>query len=182
VVWVIEFVVDRPNPPDLEANLSHGGWVTDASFPSPGVIAAAVAVAVTISRWQSTRWKRATWGALVVIALARLISGTVLPFWLVIAFAVGATVGAALLVVFGAPDRRPGPDVVAALQAGGFPAVSAELAAVGKGSRPFVVTDAAGERFFVKILGQDQATPTSCIGCIGSSACAMSATCVPLRR
>jgi undecaprenyl-diphosphatase len=158
VVRVIELVVDRTGPSDLKVNLSHGGWVASASFPSPIVIAGAVAVVVTLSRWQSTRWKRASWIALVVVAAARLITGTVLPFWLVIAFAVGATVGAGLLVALGAPDRRPGPaDVVAALQAGGFPMVFAELAAVGgKGSRPFVVVDADGQRLFVKILGQDQ--------------------------
>ena len=122
------------------------------------MLAGAVAVAVIVTRWLKMSWKRATWIALGLVAAARLISGTILPMQLVLAFAVGVTVGTGLLVAFGAPDHRPGPaDIAAALEAGGFPVVSAALAAVhGKGSRPFVVTNADGERFFVKVLGQDQ--------------------------
>jgi undecaprenyl-diphosphatase len=158
LVWTIDFVVDPTDPSELTRNLAHGGWLAHASFPSPAVLALAVAIVVIISRWQTAAWKRASWFALGLVAAARLVSGTVLPFWLLVAFAVGATVGTGVLVAFGAPDRRPGPaEVVAALQAGGFPAVSAELATVAhKGSRPFVVVDADGGRFFVKILGQDQ--------------------------
>jgi uncharacterized protein (TIRG00374 family) len=158
LVRLIDVVVDRTGPSDLTANLSRGGWIGHASFPSASVLAAAVAVVVTTSRWQSASWRRTIWIALGLVAAARLVSGTVLPFSLLIAAAVGATVGTGLLVAFGAPDRRPGPeDVVAALQDGGFPVVSAELATTGgKGSRPFVVTNGDGERYFVKILGQDQ--------------------------
>ncbi len=108
-----------------------------------------------VHRVLETRHLDRVWASL---PAARLISGTVLPMEVVLAFAVGATVGTGLLVAFGAPDLRPGPDqVAAALQAGGFPVVSAELASTdGKGSRPFVVANAEGRRFFVKVLGQDQ--------------------------
>jgi glycosyltransferase 2 family protein len=158
VVRAIELVIDRSAPADLTANLARGGWFVDAAFPNPSVVAGGVAVAITLTRWLTIPWKRATWAALALVGLARLVAGTVLPMQLVIAFAVGATVGTGLLVAFGAPDRRPGPDdVIAALGAGGFPIVSATLAPVyAKGARPFIVTTATGERFFVKILGQDQ--------------------------
>jgi glycosyltransferase 2 family protein len=158
LMWGIELLVDRNGPSELSANLVRGAWFGDAAFPSPALMAAAVAVVVVISRWQSAAWKRLTWMALGFLAVTRLVSGTVLPFSILLAFAVGATVATGLLVAFGAPDRRPGPaDVVASLRAGGFPARSAELASVnGKGSRPFIVADGNGERFFVKILGQDQ--------------------------
>ncbi|HEX2784068.1 MAG TPA: lysylphosphatidylglycerol synthase transmembrane domain-containing protein [Ilumatobacteraceae bacterium] len=151
-------IVDRTDPVDLAANVERGGWLAGAAFPGATLLAGAVAVAVIVTRWLTAPWRRATWIALTVVAAARLVSGTILPMQLVIAFALGATVGNGLLVAFGAPDRRLGPDdVVAALQAGGFPAVSAVVAAVGgKGARPFIVTNAEGERFFVKILGQDQ--------------------------
>jgi uncharacterized protein (TIRG00374 family) len=154
----IEEFFDREQPAALVANVAHGGWFASAAFPSPLVLTAVVAVAVIVTRWWTMSWKRATWIALSLVAAARLISGTVLPMQLVLAFAVGVTVGTGLLVAFGAPDRRPGPaEIAAALQAGGFPVVSAALAAVdGKGSRPFVVTNSEGERFFVKVLGQDQ--------------------------
>jgi undecaprenyl-diphosphatase len=154
----LDLVVDRTGPPALSANLAHGGWLGDAGFPSPAVVAGGVAVAVTVTRWLTVAWKRTTWIALSLVAAARVVSGTVLPMQVVLAFAVGATVGTGILVAFGAPDRRPGPaEVVAALQVKGFPAVAAEVAPVaGKGSRTFVVATAGGERYFVKILGQDQ--------------------------
>jgi uncharacterized protein (TIRG00374 family) len=154
----IEVFFDRERPAALVANTARGGWFASAAFPSPLVLTGAVAVAVIVTRWLTMSWKRATWIALAIVGAARLISGTVLPMQLVLAFTVGVSVGTGLLVAFGAPDRRPGPDDIAtALQAGGFPVVSAELAAVaGKGSRPFVATNADGQRFFVKVLGQDQ--------------------------
>ncbi|HEY0521529.1 MAG TPA: lysylphosphatidylglycerol synthase transmembrane domain-containing protein [Ilumatobacteraceae bacterium] len=154
----IDRLLDRAQPASLAANTAHGGWFATAAFPSPLVLAGAVAVAVIVTRWLTTRWKRATWTALAIGAAARLITGTVLPAQLVIAFAAGATIGTAILVLFGAPDRRPGPEAVAAaLRAGGLPVESAALAIVnGKGSRPFIASDANGRRFFVKVLGQDQ--------------------------
>ena len=78
----------------------------------------------------------------------------------------------------GRPDRRPGPaDVLAALQAGGFPAVSVELAPVtGRGSRHFVMSLAGGERRFVKVLGQDQRDADLLTAPTGTPGCATSVT------
>jgi glycosyltransferase 2 family protein len=136
----------------------HGRWFSDSGFPQPAVLAGAVALVVVVTRWLTLPWRRATWIVLGLGGAARLATGTVQPMHLLIAFAAGAAAGTGLLVAFGAPDRRPGPaDVVAALQAGGFPTTSAEVAPVGgKGSRPFVVGNADGQRFFVKVLGRDQ--------------------------
>jgi glycosyltransferase 2 family protein len=158
LVVLIERVVDRSGPPALTANTAHGGWLASAAFPGAAIVAAAVAIIVTVTRWLTPSWRRTAWIAVIVVALARVVTGTALPMAIVIAFAVGAIVGTGLLVAFGAPDRRPGPtEIVSALQAGGLPVVSAEIAAVnGKGSRPFVATTADGERAFVKVLGQDQ--------------------------
>ena len=87
-----------------------------------------------------------------------MVTGTILPMELVLAFATGAVVAGILLVVFGAPDRRIGPaEVASALAAGGLP-VSSVIPAnvVGRGARPFVATKADGKRLFVKVLGQDE--------------------------
>ena len=78
--------------------MAHGGWIAKASFPSPLLLAGCVAVAVIVTRWLTAAWRRTTWIALGLIAVARLVSGTVLPMQLVLAFAVGATVGTGLLV------------------------------------------------------------------------------------
>ncbi|HEY4610923.1 MAG TPA: hypothetical protein VIH06_17020, partial [Ilumatobacteraceae bacterium] len=153
----LEVLFDQVVPTEMSENTAEGGWLASASFPQPIYLAAAVAVTVIVTRWLTAAWQRTAWIALLVVAVARLITGTVLPMQLVIAFAVGATVGTGVLVAFGTPDRRlDEAGVVAALAAGDFPVVSATLAAdLGKGSRPFVVVDGSGNRFFVKILGQD---------------------------
>src|SRR5213076_1747010 len=75
-----------------------------------------------------------------------------------IAIATGVTVGAAVLVAFGVPDRRMGPDgVAAALRGAGLPVESVRPAEVeARGSRPFAAVTADGRRLFVKALGSDQ--------------------------
>jgi glycosyltransferase 2 family protein len=146
----------------IASSLVRGGWFADDALPQEATLAAVVAVAVLATRWLTVGWCRLIWAVVVVVgglvvALA-LIRDTAQPLHLVFAFALGATVGTVLLVGFGAPDRRPGPaEIAAALQGGGFDVEETEPAAVvGKGSRPFVATNAQGERFFVKVLGQDQ--------------------------
>ena len=77
---------------------------------------------------------------------------------LLLAFATGLTVGAAVLVVFGVPDRRIGAGEIAeALRSAGLPADSVRPADVtSKGSRPFAAAGADGQRWFIKALGSDQ--------------------------
>ncbi len=108
--------------------------------------------------WLSRPWRRTAWIALAAVAAARLITGTALPAELVLAFASGVTVGAAVLVAFGVPDRRIGSEgIAAALRAAGLPVASVEPAGVvTKGSRPFVDATGDGRRLFIKALGSDQ--------------------------
>ena len=47
----IELFFDREQPAALAANLARGGWFASAAFPSPLVLAGAVAVAVIVTRW-----------------------------------------------------------------------------------------------------------------------------------
>jgi glycosyltransferase 2 family protein len=143
------------------AGLRQGSWLAGAGFPDPAVLAglAAVAVvAVAAAPWLSRPWRRASWAALLLVGAARLITGGLLPMQLVLALAVGVTVGAGLLVAFGVPDRRIGPaGVAAALRAGGVPVsqVSGPLRPA-KGSRPFQATAGDGNGLFVKVFGSDQ--------------------------
>ena len=108
--------------------------------------------------WLSRPWRRTAWIALAAVGAARLITGTVLPAELVLAFASGVTVGAAVLVAFGVPDRRIGSEgIAAALRSAGLPVASVEPAGVvTKGSRPFVAVTDDGRRLFIKALGSDQ--------------------------
>jgi glycosyltransferase 2 family protein len=146
------------HPATLTDNLAHGSWLASAAFPGPAVFAAAVAVIVAASPWLSRPWRRAAWLTLLLVVVVRLITGTVLPMELLLAFATGLTVGAAVLVAFGVPDRRIGAGEVAeALRAAGLPAESVRPAdVVSKGSRPFAAAAADGRRWFIKALGSDQ--------------------------
>ena len=146
------------HPAALTDNLAHGSWLASAAFPGPALIAGAVAVIVAASPWLSRPWRRAAWLTLLLVVVVRLVTGTVLPMELLLAFATGLTVGAAVLVVFGVPDRRMGAGEIAeALRSAGLPAESVRPAdVVSKGSRPFAAAGADGQRWFIKALGSDQ--------------------------
>ena len=140
------------------AGLRQGSWLAGAGFPDPAVLAGLAAVAVAAAPWLSRPWRRACWAMLLLIGVARLVTGGLLPVQLVLALAAGVSVGAGLLVVFGVPDRRMGAaGVAAALRAGGVP-VSQVTGPVrpAKGSRPFQAAAGDGRALFVKVSGSDQ--------------------------
>jgi uncharacterized membrane protein YbhN (UPF0104 family)/predicted DNA-binding ribbon-helix-helix protein len=151
-------LVGGEHPAALTDRLTRGSWLTGAVFPPPPLVAGAVAVIVVSSPWLSRGWRRAAWLALAVVVAARLVTGTVLPMEVVIAVAVGVTVGAGVLVTLGVPDRRMGPEGIAAtLRGAGLPVDSVVPADVEtKGSRPFIALTDDGRRLFVKALGSDQ--------------------------
>ena len=146
------------HPAILTDNLARGSWLAGAAFPDPPLIACAVAVIVAASPWLSRPWRRVAWLTWLLVAVTRLVTGTVLPMELLLAIATGVTVGAAVLVAFGVPDRRIGASEIAeALRSAGLPAESVRPADVtSKGSRPFAAAAADGRRWFIKALGSDQ--------------------------
>jgi undecaprenyl-diphosphatase len=154
----ILYWIGGQHPDALAVNLARDSWLTSAAFPGPPLIAGAAAVTVAASPWMSRAWRRAAWLALLVVVAARILTGTVLPMELVLALATGVTVGAAVLVVFGVPDRRMGSGEIAeTLRSAGVPVASVRPADVEtKGSRPFAAVAADGRRLFIKALGSDQ--------------------------
>src|SRR6185437_16443847 len=115
-------------------------------------------VTVAAAPWLSRPWRRAAWVTLWLAAAVWLVTGTVSPAEAVVAFAAGVTAGAGVLVLFGVPDRRLGPQgIAAALGSAGLPVTGVEPAGVeAKGSRPFVATAGDGKPLFIKVLGSDQ--------------------------
>ncbi|MGZ4499128.1 MAG: flippase-like domain-containing protein [Nocardioidaceae bacterium] len=154
----ILYLVGGAHPDTLTAHLARGSWLGSSAFPTPPLGAAAVAVIVAASPWLSRPWRRAAWLTLLVAVAARVLAGTVLPMEMVIALAAGVTVGAAVLVALGVPDRRMGPEEIAqSLRGAGLAVASVSPAEVeSKGSRPFSALAPDGHRFFVKALGTDQ--------------------------
>jgi uncharacterized protein (TIRG00374 family) len=145
-------------PLALAAGAGQWSWLTGASLVGPALLAAAVAGTVAAAPWLSRPWRRTAWAALWLAAVARLITGTASPMEVVVAFAAGVTIGAGALVLFGVPDRRIGPDeIAAALASAGLPVAHVEPAVVeAKGSRPFIAVAEDGEPLFIKVLGADQ--------------------------
>jgi glycosyltransferase 2 family protein len=154
----ILYLAGSRHPHAVAANIGHGSWLASAAFPGPAMLAGAVAVTVVASPWLSRPWRRAAWITLCAVGAARLVAGTVLPMELILALATGMTVGAGVLVALGVPDRRIGPDgIAAALRSAGLPVSSVTLADVtAKGSRPFFAVTDDGRRVFIKALGSDQ--------------------------
>jgi uncharacterized membrane protein YbhN (UPF0104 family) len=148
----------RERPAALTADLARDSWLAGAAFPAPALFASAAAVVVAAAPWLSRSWRRVAWLTLLLAAVVRLLAGTMLPMQLILALATGVTVGAAVLVAFGVPDRRIGPDeIAAALRRAGLPVTSVHPAEVRtKGSRKFAAVTADGRRLFVKALGSDQ--------------------------
>jgi glycosyltransferase 2 family protein len=151
-------LVGGGHPHAVAANLGHGSWLASAAFPGPALLAGAVAVTVTASPWLSRPWRRAAWITLCAAGAARLVTGTVLPMELILALVAGITVGAGVLVALGVPDRRIGPDGIAAALRGADLSVSSVTPAdvEAKGSRPFFAVTDDGRHLFIKALGSDQ--------------------------
>ena len=136
----------------------RGSWLADTMSARPALVAGVSAVTVAGSAWLSQPWRRAAWSALFAVGVALLVISALPPTALVLAFAAGVTAGAGLLVGFGAPDRRMGPDgIAAALRSVGMPVRSVLPADVEtKGSRPFVAVGDDGRQLFIKAIGADQ--------------------------
>ena len=157
VIGIIQLAGGQ-RPRDLAAGAGQWPWLTGASLAGPALLAAAVAVTVAAAPWLSRPWRRAAWVTLWLAAVVRLVTGAVSPVEAVVAFAAGVAAGAGVLVLFGVPDRRLGPErIVAALGSAGLPVASVEPAAVeAKGSRPFIAAAEDGKPLFIKVLGSDQ--------------------------
>src|SRR5271167_4671747 len=69
----------------VPAGLRQGSWLAGAGFPDPAVLAGLAAVAVAAAPWLSRPWRRASWAMLLLIGVARLVTGGLLPMQLVLA-------------------------------------------------------------------------------------------------
>jgi uncharacterized protein (TIRG00374 family) len=158
IVIGIVYLAGGERPRALAAGAGPWSWLTGASLAGPALGAAAVACTVAAAPWLTRPWRRTAWITLWLAAVARLITGTASPMEVVVAFAAGVTVGAGALVLFGVPDRRIGPqEIAAALGAAGVPVACVDPAAVeAKGSRPFTAATEDGQHLFIKVLGSDQ--------------------------
>lgn len=120
-------------------------------------LAAVTALVTAAGPWVSRRWRRAAWCLVIILTLVRLVTAPI-SFDTLVALLAGWTAGAAAVVAFGAPSRRPTPSAIA----DGMAAVGVPLAEINplsvdaRGSTPYLATGEDGGKLFVKALGADE--------------------------
>ena len=135
-----------------------GGCVTASGFPTVVYLAGFSAAFGVLSPWVNRRWRIAGWVTVGVFLVARSIDGTQAPMDGLFVVALGYAIGAATLLVFAAPDRRPsGPDITMALHETGIGLVRLEWADVqSKQSTPYFATTDDGRQMFIKVMGPEE--------------------------
>jgi glycosyltransferase 2 family protein len=131
--------------------------INGRGFPSGPGVAVAAAIVTAAAPWVARRWRRAGWALVIGLALTRFLSGPI-SFDALRGVLIGWVVGAAVLVIFGGPSRRPtSASIAAGLGAVGAPLARLEPASVdARGSTPYFATATDGRKLFVKALGEDQ--------------------------
>jgi glycosyltransferase 2 family protein len=157
LVPLLDGIVDVADG-DLVTKLSTGlGPVTDPRFPSVVGVGVTTAVVTAAAPWLSRGWRRWAWVLVFGLAFTRFVSSP-LSFDSLQAVLLGWVAGAAVLVLLGAPTRRPTADAIAeGLDRNGLPMATLEPANVdARGSTPYFGVGDDGSRYFVKALGQDE--------------------------
>ncbi len=137
--------------------VTSGTWVASTSFPSLAYVSGAAAATAVGKVWLSRPWRRAADIAVVVLLVVMALAGSSGVPDLLFATSLGFAVGAAVLVVVGAPNRRPTPAMVAeGLAAAGLEVNHLTLQrAEGGRSQLYLADAAAGPPLFVKVYAGD---------------------------
>ena len=157
LVLLLDGIVDVADGA-LVTKLSTGlGPATDPLFPSVVGVGVSTAVVTAAAPWLSRGWRRWAWVLVFGLALTRFVASP-LSFDSLQALLVGWVAGAAVLVLLGAPLRRPtGGAIAEGLERNGLPIKSLQPASVdARGSTPYFGVGEDGSRYFVKALGEDE--------------------------
>ncbi|MGA9276366.1 hypothetical protein, partial [Ilumatobacter sp.] len=146
--------LNRVAPPVEITDLQSNSFLP-TDFPSVAYLGALVAGTTVASPIMSGPWRRVVWGAVTVTVFVRVLSATQAPVSIAVTVALGATVGSAILVIVGSPQRRPGSTALGeALAAGGFDIDTIGDEATDRGLRTYHGT-AAGRFVDVTYLDRD---------------------------
>ncbi|MET0144010.1 MAG: lipopolysaccharide kinase InaA family protein [Ilumatobacteraceae bacterium] len=150
-------VVDTDRGRDLVDVGAELGPLTAEGQGATVAIAAVAAMLTAAAPWLGRRARRAGWALIIVLLVTAFIQAPV-SFDPILAWIVGWLCGAAVLVVGGAPSRRPTVQaVIAGLGAVGLPVQGLERAGVdARGSTPYLGVGVGGTKLFVKALGADE--------------------------
>lgn len=153
VLWWL----DRGDPETVLNEIAERAGVDQNVLSSTG-LAQVSASFVILAPFVPSRWRRAGMVVLGILTAIRLVVTVHLPAELLLSLALGAFVGAGVLLAFGRPNERPTMAAVhAGLVASGLPLASLERASVdARGSTPYFATLADGSRVFAKALSPQE--------------------------
>jgi uncharacterized protein (TIRG00374 family) len=137
--------------------LGGQGWIFSVSFPPVSWLAGLAAIVSVAAGELSRRWRQAAWWLTGGAAVVEVIIGGFLPVDAVVAAALGITVGAAILLIFGEPPRRPtAAQVAAALQECGVEvSVLTELMPAPGGAAAYRAVTPSGKTLSVRVYADD---------------------------
>lgn len=133
-------------------------WVTGSAFPSATYLAAVAAVVTVLAPTVGRSWRRLLWGAVGVVAVARVVTAVESPIGLTSSIAAGVFIGSIAMVAFRAPLRWPSAsEVERALAAAGLgPALVAATDERHRHGPTYRADTADGRELFVKLVGRDE--------------------------
>jgi glycosyltransferase 2 family protein len=144
-------------PGGVAEALEDDFWLIPARFPSAGVLAAAAAAGAVGKPWLARTWRRSVDRGLLLVGITILVAGSTGLAEVILAVSVGTCTGAAVLVLLGAPNRRPTPRAIAAaLEQSGLRVTALNLErATGGRSQLYRATLGDGTSAFVKVYARD---------------------------
>jgi undecaprenyl-diphosphatase len=156
-----DLVVKNFGTPQLLAAVQRPDWLSEAvsiGEISSTFVAGMVSTVVLGSPWISRAWRRVGWIVVLIAVIFRIAGAQAGPLDIVLALGAGIVGGSAVLLVFGAPNKRPrGPAVVAAMARAGVPLARLTRAGVdARSSTPYFADAEDGQSLFIKVLGRDE--------------------------
>jgi len=144
-------------PGRLDDAVSTSTWVTSTRFPSLAYVAGAAGATMVGKPWLTRSWRRASDVAIASLVVIVAIAGTAGVIPLGLAVSTGFVGGAAMLVVLGAPNRRPAPAaIVQALRDAGIDVSHLTLRrAEGGRAQLYDIHEPSGRKLFVKVYDRD---------------------------
>ena len=119
------------------------GTLLDPNFPSSAAVASTTALVTVASPWLSRRWQRTLWWAVALLVLLRLLAVAAPSLDLLMCVGIGVATGSLVLLLFGTPTRRPGPEeLVVALRRAGFAPTRIESPQGRRGALLYTFCDA----------------------------------------
>jgi undecaprenyl-diphosphatase len=121
-------------------------FLADPAFPSSGLMAGVTAGLIFGSPWLTDRWRRAGWATVGLLVIERVAFSADPSVDVVAAIGVGIVVGAAVLLIRGAPSLEPsGREIVEALRNAGVAPLRVEQLAPGHTTVTYRIQENSGE-------------------------------------